>query len=437
MRELVPATQVKGRAYAPATVEQLLSQHDVPAVSVAVIDDGRVTWAKAYGFADLEEQREATPRTLFQAASISKPVAASAALTLVDDGVLSLDEDVNAKLRTWKVPPFAFKEHVTLRRLLSHTAGLTVHGFPGYAPNGTIPTPVQILDGSPVANTKAVRVNIEPGSEWRYSGGGYVVLQTLLGDVTGKPFPALMRERVLGPAGMHASTYEQPIPAAARVHTATAYHGDGKAVVGKHHVYPEMAAAGLWTTPSELARWVLALDEVLSPATLKAMFTEEKGNFGLGIAVGGRGKHREVSHGGSNEGFRCTLVYFPVRREGVVIMTNSDNGDAVVTPILHALAREYDWPGYRTSVIDAIDVAPATLADYTGTYRPPEIPIDIVITREKGALFMTFNNSTSELVPVKKDVFASVRGGQIPFERNGSGKVTALLLGGTRVPKTK
>lgn len=435
LRALVPATQVEGRAYPPATVEQLLARHKVPAVSVAVIEDGRVSWANAWGTADVEEQRKATTATLFQAASISKPVAATAALTLVDDGVLRLDDDVNAKLRTWRVPPFAFGEQVTLRRLLSHTAGLTVHGFPGYSPNGAVPAAVQVLEGVPPANTPAVRVDIEPGSEWRYSGGGYVVLQTLLSDVTGKPFPTLMRERVLGPAGMHASTYEQPLPAAARAHAATAYHGDGKAVEGKHHLYPEMAAAGLWTTPSELARWVLALDELLAPETLKAMFTEEKADFGLGIAVRGRRRSLQVSHGGSNEGYRCTLVYYPRRGEGVVIMTNSDNGDTLVDPILHAVARRFDWPGYEINVIEPIAVAATTLAGYTGTYRPPDVPMDFVVTLENGTLFLTFSNSTTELVPVEKDAFESVKGGRLRFERDASGKVTALLLGSVRVPK--
>jgi CubicO group peptidase (beta-lactamase class C family) len=139
-----------------------------------------------------------------------------------------------------------------------------------------VPTGVQVLNGVPPANTKSVRVDIEPGSEWRYSGGGYVVLQTLLSDVTNQPFPHIMRERVLGPAGMRTSTYEQPIPAALRALAATAYQGDGQAVEGKHHLYPEMAAAGLWTSPTELAQWLLALDETLTPATLKAMFTEQK-----------------------------------------------------------------------------------------------------------------------------------------------------------------
>lgn len=435
MRDLLPATRVKGRTYTPATIAQRMAEQDVPALSIAVIDDGRVAWTKAYGLADVEERRNATPQTLFQAASISKPVAATAALTLVDDGLLALDEDVNAKLRSWKVPPSAYREKVTLRRLLSHTAGLTVHGFPGYAPNGPVPTALQVLDGLTPANTRAVRVDIEPGSEWRYSGGGYVVLQTLMSDVTGRTLPELMRERVLGPAGMRTSTYEQPIPPSLRPLAATAYRFDGKPVAGRHHLYPEMAAAGLWTTPGELASWLLALDELLTPATLKAMFEEEKGDFGLGIGVRGRGDDLQVSHGGSNEGFRCTFVFYPRRGEGVVIMTNSDKGGGVTTQLLHALAREFDWPGYEPHTIEPIAVPAAALHEYAGTYPVPGLPMEVVISVENGKAFMDFINGRQELVPVDEDEFESVEGGTLVFERDATGRVTALSLAGSRLPR--
>jgi CubicO group peptidase (beta-lactamase class C family) len=432
MRQLLPSTRVEGRTYTPATVEQRMKEHGVPAVGVAVIENGRVAWARSYGLADVEEKRPATTGTLFQAASISKPVAATAALTLVDDGLLALDDDVNAKLRSWKVPPHRFDERVTLRRLLSHTAGLTVHGFPGYAPAGAVPTTVQILDGVPPANTAPVRVDIEPGSQWRYSGGGYVVLQTLLTDVTGRPFPQLMRERVFGPAAMRASTVESPLPPALRALAATAYHGhDGKAVQGKHHLYPEMAAAGLWTTPSELAQWALALDDLLAPETLEEMFTsQEQGSFGLGVELRGRGRDLEVSHGGSNEGFRCMLVYYPRRGSGVVVMTNSDSGGFVASQVVHALARYFDWPGYGLNTIEPIDVPPAKLQEYTGRYLFPDGRYEAAIAHENGRLFMISFNHRQEIVPVDTDEFESVEGGRMEFERDAGGKVTALSLGG-------
>jgi CubicO group peptidase (beta-lactamase class C family) len=437
MRGLVPLTQVQGRTYTPVTAEQQMRESRVPAVSMALIEGDRIVWTHAWGLADVEANRKATPKTLFQAASISKPVTATAALRLVDAGKLSLDEDVNARLKTWKIPPFEFKGTVTPRRLMSHTAGLTVHGFPGYKRGGLLPSVVQVLNGEKPANSAAIKVDIEPGSKWRYSGGGYVVLQTLLSDITGKPFPVVMREQVLAPAGMQSSTFEQPIPDAMLPLTATAYDGDGKAVEGKHHIYPEMAPAGLWTTPSELAKWLLALDDLLAPETLKAMLTEqlEKSRFGLGIGVEGSGNDLELSHAGSNQGFRATFRYYPARKQGVVIMSNGDNGASVVAPMLLALANQYGWPGFKTNVIVPIEIAAAALQEVSGTYVPADLPIELVVSTDGGKAFMTLGGKTSEIIPTAKDVFTSVNGGTLKFERNEAGKVTGLNFNGRKLRK--
>ncbi len=237
-----------------------------------------------------------TDATLFQAGSISKPVAAMGALRLVEQGTLSLDEDVNTKLKSWKVPEneFTATEKVTLRRLVSHTAGLTVHGFPGYDIEVPMPTTVQVLDGA--GNTAPVRVNVVPGSIWRYSGGGYTVMQLLVSDVTGKPFAQYMSEAVLGPVGMSHSTYEQPLPPARAAQTASGYYADRSAVSGKWHVYPEMAAAGLWTTPTDLARFAMEVQQslagksnkVISQAMTRQQLTAQMNDFGLGLGALGQ-----------------------------------------------------------------------------------------------------------------------------------------------------
>lgn len=244
---LLPAVVIKGQPPAPMTIASRMEHYKVPGVSVAFFDHGQIIWTKAYGLADVAAKKPVTPETLFQAASISKPVTALAALRLVQEGKLSLDEDVNVKLRTWKVPENAFteKEKVTVRRILSHSAGLTVHGFPGYASGDPLPSIVQILNGAKPANTDPIRVDVVPGTLWRYSGGGYVVLQTLMADVTGKPFPQIMSELVLRPAGMTHSTYEQPLPKDLWSEAATPYRANGDPVKGGWHTYPEMAPAGL------------------------------------------------------------------------------------------------------------------------------------------------------------------------------------------------
>jgi len=235
------------------TLQKLMELYRVPGLSVAVIGNFKIAWAKGYGVTEAGATTPVTTHTLFQAGSISKPVAAVGALYLVEHEKLLLDEDVNEKLKSWKVPENGYtKENkVTLRRILSHNAGLTVHFFPGYAADEAIPTLVQILNGERPANTAPVRVDLVPGTKWRYSGGGTIIAQQLMIDVTGVPFPQFMREIVFDKIAMKDSTFEQPLPEARAVWAASGTYGDGRVVRGKWHIYPEMAAGGLWTTPSQ------------------------------------------------------------------------------------------------------------------------------------------------------------------------------------------
>jgi CubicO group peptidase (beta-lactamase class C family) len=228
---------------------------------VAIIDNYKIAWAGAFGVTAPGGTEPVTTSTLFQAGSISKPVAAVGAMWLVEHGKLSLDEDVNKKLKSWKVPEneFTKDQKVTLRRLMSHSAGLTVHGFPGYAVGAPVPTMVQIFNGEKPANTDPIRVDFVPGTKMRYSGGGVTIEQQLVIDVTGRPFPQFMHDTVLSKIGMTDSYYEQPLPPARAAHTATGARANGKAVEGKWHIYPEMAAAGLWTTPTDLAKFAIEI----------------------------------------------------------------------------------------------------------------------------------------------------------------------------------
>jgi CubicO group peptidase (beta-lactamase class C family) len=252
---LLPAIVIKGRDNHGMNLQERMKHYKVPGVSIAFFSGGKIVWTREYGYANTEKMTRVTRGTLFQAASISKPISTLAMLRLVQEGKLNLDEDVNLKLKSWKVPDneFTKEQKVTLRRIVSHSAGLTVHGFGGYRPDEALPTVIQILDGQPPANSKAVRVETVPGSKWSYSGGGFTVMQLLLTEVTGKAFPDLLNEEVLSPIGMSHSTYALPLPKRLRNSAATAYGGDGKPIAGEFHVYPEMAAAGLWTTPSDLA----------------------------------------------------------------------------------------------------------------------------------------------------------------------------------------
>jgi CubicO group peptidase (beta-lactamase class C family) len=373
---LLPAVPLKGEA--GWSLGERMRHHRVEGVSVALVRDGRVAWEAAAGLADREEGRPATPETLFQAGSISKPVAAAAVLREAEDGTFRLDADVNAYLRSWKVPESGLtaREKVTLERILSHGAGLTVHGFPGYAAGEAVPTVPQVLDGLPPANTAPVRVDLVPGSRWRYSGGGTTVAQLALTDTLGRSFPEIMRTLVLEPCGMSRSTYEQPLTSTRLPRAAAGYRRDGSPVPGKRHVYPEMAAAGLWTTAGDLARFATAVQRslrgdqgsLLAKATAERMVTRFIGDHGLGFGVETHGGETYFAHGGADEGFQAYLV---AHRDGwgAAVMANSDNGIALAVEILRGLARQEGWKGYLPEALAPAALSASDRSALAGRYR--------------------------------------------------------------------
>ncbi len=327
-----------------------MAHYKVPGLSVAVVEDGATVFADAYGDARVGEP--ATPVTLFQAASISKPVTAVAVMRLVEMGKLNLDADISTYLTSWDLPEGAqdAAHPVTIRRILSHTAGFTVHGFRGYAPDEPVPTVIEVLGGAAPANSPAIYVDQPPGASWRYSGGGYTVLQQLMEDVTGQPFAELMQVLVLEPFGMSHSTFMQPLDGLHYAFAAGAHDEEGKA--RPTHTYPELAAAGLWTTPSDLAALLVNLmasyrgeGGVLSKASVVVLTTQVSDGMGPGFAVDGQGEGLRLTHGGSNRGFRCFLAAWPERGQGVVLMGNGEQGGPLQREVFENLTRHYGWPG--------------------------------------------------------------------------------------------
>ncbi|MCA1722264.1 MAG: beta-lactamase family protein [Actinobacteria bacterium] len=295
-------------------MRQALRDLGTPALSVAVVRDGRCAAARAWGVRQPGGSEPATTATRFMAGSVSKPVAATAALRLVADGVLDLDEDVEKRLAGWQVPPLnGWQPTVTLRHLLSHTAGTTVHGFVGYPRTKAFPDTAGILRGE--GNSPPVVVDSLPGIRWRYSGGGTTVVQLLIEEATGRPFADVLAELVLEPAGMTSGTFAQPPPEQLHPMLAEGTGADGSPVPGGWHVYPEMAAAGLWCTPTDLAHWIGAIQAaragragaLLPPELAEQMLSEQAPGWGLGPKVTRAGEHPRFSHGGSDEGFLTLL----------------------------------------------------------------------------------------------------------------------------------
>lgn len=437
---LLPAVTIKGRPPPTMNLADRMKHHRVPGMSVAFFDRGQILWTRAYGLANVANNRPVTPETLFQAASISKPVSALAALHLVQDGKLRLDEDVNLRLRTWKLPENGFtkEQKVTLRRILSHSAGLTVHGFPGYASGEPLPTVVQILDGEKPAKTAPIRVDTVPGTLWRYSGGGYVILQMLLADVTGQPYPDILNRVVLRPAGMTHSTYQQPLPTALWPLAATAYHGDGLPVKRGWHIYPEMAPAGLWTTPSDLARLAIEVQneyagsssKILSQQMMHQMLARQKDDWGLGFALEPLGHEPRFGHNGANEGYRCDLEAYRTG-QGVAIMTNSDHGGAVASEFLRAIAKEYNWPDFQPVERVLVKIDPAQFTPDASVYEIPGMG-NITVSIKDARLYVQaapLGPEPQELFPDSEtEFFILSMDLTFHFQRDDKGVVSTLVV---------
>lgn len=370
---LSPAVVLAGTHPRTETLAAEMQRLAVPGVSIAVIDHGRIAWAKGYGVTTANGAA-VTPETRFQAGSISKSVTALGVLRMAAAGTVSLDSPINAYLTGWKLPDSGKGQAsaVTLRRLLSHTAGLNVHAFGGYAIGAPLPSVTDILDGRSPANTPAIRITAAPGSAWSYSGGGYLVAQQAMADVSHQHFADWAQRTILDPAGMTQSSFDPPEHAP----HALGHEGDGATVPGGYHLYPEGAAAGLWTTPSDLAGALLALSAsitgkphaILPQATARIVLDPVFPGETVGFDTGGSGADRWIAKGGDTEGFASYLVLYPERGQGAVVMTNGAGGAALARNVVQGVAQAYGWPYFGPRVRKAVAIDPARLASLPGTY---------------------------------------------------------------------
>jgi CubicO group peptidase (beta-lactamase class C family) len=333
----------------PLTLSEAMAYYHVPAVSLAVIHDFAIDWAKSWGIADVETGAPATEKTLFQAASISKPVAAMASLKAIEENKFGLDQDINKILKSWRLPDAT--PAVTPRLLMSHTSGTgDGFGFPGYTPGAPLPTVTEILDGAPPSNTGPVRLVRPPLTAFHYSGGATMIQQLALTDALDKPFEQIMHDWVLGPIGMTSSAYGPPL--VPDQHPARAHSSSGAAMDAPWHVYPEFAAAGLWTTPTDLAKFMIEAQKtlagksttVLRRATMQEMVTPVGvGAYAVGFSVWRKGEGWYFEHGGGNWGFRCHVIAHRAKGYGLAVMTNGDNGQPLILEIIDRVARAYGW----------------------------------------------------------------------------------------------
>ncbi len=398
----------------PFVLSERMRHYDVPGVSVAVIHRGKVAWARGWGVRDTVSCAPVDPDTAFQSASISKLATAVLALRLVEQGKLKLDGDINAALHSWQLPrdPKLAPNGVTLRQLLSHTAGLGVHGFPGYLPDAPLPTPIQILNGTPPSNSGAVRSVLPAGVQWTYSGGGYVLTQLALSDVAGVPFPDLAEREMLRPLGMTRSAYAQPPSPAIQSNMAFG-HINGRPIRGNYHVYPELGPAGLWASAGDLARLLIDLQASaagqpghrLSPAMTRQMLMPITANWGMGPALYTNGPAR-FGHDGLNEGFQSFMVAYVGKGEGIAVLTNGGQGRRLMDEIVRAVATDYHWPEIAAPAAQEKRLLNTELAKAMGRFEGGGLAVDLEARRD-GLYANTGGPDSERLVALSPDRYRS------------------------------
>jgi CubicO group peptidase (beta-lactamase class C family) len=421
-------------------IDKRMTHYGVPGVSIAVIKDYKIHWIKHYGVTDKETGLAVDAKTLFQAGSISKPVAAYAALKYVELKKLALDEAVNNKLVEWKIPDneFANKLPVALKHLLNHSAGVTVHGFGGYPTGVPVPTVIQVLNGVIPANSAAVRVDMQPETQYRYSGGGYTVMQKLVSDVAWQDYPQAMQTLVLGPIGMTQSTYEHPLPAAKLKYAAAGYLPNQSPVVGKRHTCPEMAAAGLWTTAEDLAKFVidvqLAVKEdkgkVLSQSMTNKMLTPfVSDHVGLGFFIEQKNNETYFRHGGWDEGFSADLIAHISRDYGVVIMTNS-NHPAFIDELKNSVASYYKWHQFLDPNLIVLPISETEQQRVIGRYHFAPDMIFSIFAEDNHVYMQYLNGERMEIFRIGENQFVRRQHSRkFRFDKNKDSERVDLVFG--------
>jgi CubicO group peptidase (beta-lactamase class C family) len=432
-QRVLPAHYLEAEDVGMSIARAMLEQ-DIPGLAIAFVDHGEIAWQLDLGYADLATATPVTSRTLFAAASLSKPVAAITSLALVDEGRLELDADIDGQLRGWQLPEseFTAREKVTLRRLIGHTAGIRNHLFKSFEPGAALPDTVQMLSGQPPSADPAIAIEAVPGERYRYSNPGYTIVQKLIEDASGQTFSEAVTQRVFTPLGMHESSFAQPLPKPLKSRVATGHAKDLSAY--PHRNFPFLAAGGLWSTPADLARFMAALmadarrdkGTILSSALADEVFARTELRLGFGKKLG-PGDALVFEHWGSNAGFTSYMVGSLADEQGLVIMSNSDRGFDLMASIARSVAREYDWPLLQPKVYEAMHLPVEQLLPFAGSYGTDAAPQDALEfsvieatlqAREAGA------GAAQPLVPVGESSFiAPAQNTLYEFIRGGDQRI--------------
>ncbi|MAI36891.1 serine hydrolase domain-containing protein [Alteromonas sp.] len=445
---LAEKVRIEGQEVDFQTLLQRQAHYNVPGVSVALMRDGQLAWTLQSGVKDVDTEEPIDADTVFQAGSISKPAFAAVLMKYRQNNPIDLDADINNLLTSWQLPPHEWtgEEAVSLRRLLSHTAGTTVHGFPGYAVGEAVPSLQQVLDGAKPANTSAVLVDIKPGSQMRYSGGGTTVAQLALQDVTEEALPPMAQRLLFKPLGMTRSSFQQPISSQLAGNMATPYNGDGAPVEGGAHTYATLAAAGMWSTPADMLKMAGAVRSAylgentdwISKATATEILTNNTPttaapNVGIGffINMDDDGEVLGFGHGGADEGFMSQLYIELDTGNGYAIMTNSNNGTQLIQELEIRIKEALDVGYSQANVKRTAQISQEELGKYIGTYKvtaPVEVEVTLQATNDGFVLNALPYIENEAYFYEGEDRFFAKNGSNIVFETTDEGMVKTLVM---------
>lgn len=425
---LIPMYSVAGRVER-MTIPAMMQQDRIPGMSIAFVDKGQIAWTKHYGYANLEDSIPVGPETVFTGASLSKPVTAIAALNLVEKGLLNLDEDVNLKLEEWKVPETELteKEKVTLRRLIDHSAGVKNDLWSSYLPGEPVPTLNQMLAGEAPSVDPATSVISEPGSITKYSNPGYSIIQRLLMDVNNQEFDQIIDQLVFEPVGMESSSFKQPIPNSLMDRRAIGYTKDLEPY--PYRLFPYLAAGGIWTTPTDLAKFMIALlndyhqgtHTLLSKEMAQTIFTKDVMRYVF--SLWNWGDDIVFVHYGSNQGFNCIMYGSVDQNQGIVVMTNSDNSFGFFDYIQRAVNSEYQWEYVNPEILNPVAKDISWSDSFLGEYQWRDRAVSIA--KENKDLILEVDDEKYVPVQTGDRVFVVPEFPlKITFPENADGRIT-------------
>jgi len=448
---LKPNVRIIGKDAKISTLQERMDHYNVPGISIAFLNNHKIVWTHTQGVTDRKSNKLIDENTVFQAASISKPVFASILMKYRQHNDLNLDIDVNTLLKSWQLPTHKWsgKNDVTLRRLLSHSAGTTVHGFAGYEKGQEVPSIISLLNGTKPTNSDPIIVDIEPGSKFRYSGGGTTVAQLVLQDQSNSSLPKLANRTLFTPLKMQHTSFSQPLISKLNNNAAKAHNADGEIIIGGSHTYATLSAAGLWTTPSDLLRLVskiqlagLGKDETFfTKKTIEEMFKPQLSSMGIGFFVEGENEITSFSHGGANEGFMAHLFAHNKTGDGIVIMTNGNNGTALIDEVLLRVSEIYNWNEFKPTQKTLTTLNPLLFKSILGKYKISE-PFETIleITDQQGEFKVNMGQFVKDEIfyPESNKQLFSMTGMSLFLQPDEAGEINNISFwGGIKATKIK